>query len=196
MVVSAGVMYVLNVFSILVTLALTGYYVVAIMSTDLMNNLFFVWVTLLVLGVLSLIEAIYFILALAFYIMTNRSLSLLLCNIVRLYDSPAQIVGNIAFMAEAVLYNLSGGSDDGTFQIIAILLAGGVKLFLTAATLAFNYNWGSYGAVEEEETEHQRGPYTFTRVKTVEEEEAPKPVQQIQPIYLVANPRMIYAMNN
>jgi hypothetical protein len=160
------------------------------LNSDLMSDIMPLWLTLLVLGVLSAVECVYFIAFLVFKIISMSTLALTFTNILLLFDPLLQVVGNLAILGCVYIYDPAAGNDDAIFQIIIIMLGNILKYFVTYLTLKFNYDAVSTSYDVEEAMpvmmSERRGPYTFVPAKDAETVEAPK--QLVQPVFLVPLP--------
>ena len=164
------------------------------LNPDLMKDYIVIWVLLLILGISSIIEVIYFITGLVLFIMQNKTLGLTLGSIVRMLDPLLQVLATAGLLVAAIIFNPSGGNDDGIFQIIIILAMSTVKIFITYTTMLFLYDYNSHKNTTVELSD-SRGPYTFVPSKdnaTVELEKVAKPfllvsAQGMMPIYVMNN---------
>ena len=164
--------WIMNAASIILTMGTSGYYV-ACLNPDLMKDYLYIWVSLLVMGVASVIEFLYFMVAIVMLMISSYSTVQLLTNILRLYDPALQIIGDVGFLVTIILFDPIKGSDDGIFQVIIVFLVGGVKMFLTYTTLMFNYDATYYT---------EEASIDYANVPNREPESEPEPEPEIKPL--------------
>ena len=185
--------WILGASSIIISLFGSGYFIMCL-NPDLMKDYIIIWALLLTMGISSVIEVIYFITGLVLFIMQNKTLGLTLGSIVRLFDPLLQVLATSGLLVSVIIFNPSGGNDDGIFQLIVILAMSTVKIFITYTTMIFLYDYNSHKNTAVELSDSNR-PYTFVPSKdneTVESEKVAKPIflvpaQGIMPIYVMNN---------
>jgi hypothetical protein len=185
--------YILASSSIIFSMGASAYFLMCL-NPDLMADFIVIWVTLLVMGVLSVLEFIYFITALVFLIMKNYTLGLTLNQIIRSIDPILQFLSIVVMLGAAYIFDPANGNDDGIFQIIVILAMSCMKTFITYTTLVFLNDINLHPPATIEVSDRQ-GPYAYVPSKDTEVVE---PEQDAKPMIVVPAQRMIpiYVMHN
>jgi len=135
------------------------------------------------MGALSVIETLYSLLYIVF-MFVSKSLGQTFTSILLMFEPYVQLLASFGFVALAIFFNPTGGSAQGTFQIMLIFLVSGLKFFLTFAQMYLNDDDYRYpSAVEEDVQVSDRRLYTFVSNKEPEQE------QKVQPIYMIQVPQ-------
>lgn len=180
--IAVSTVYIFGALCLIISLVTSAYYVLCL-NPDLMKDILFLWVTLLVSAVVAVLDFLYFVLFFVFFFLRSR-LAFTITDILRGFEPYFEILVNFSFVTLVIIYNPAHGNDDGILQLIIIALVGFLKTFLVYAGLVFNYDASRYFGIEQEkETEmERRGPYAFVPSKDFEKEE----VQSIQqPVFLL-----------
>ena len=182
--VSPIVTWTLNSFC-LIFCGLASVYFILCLNPVLMKDVIALWGVLLLMGVLSVLELVYFLLFMVFTIINNKELAYTFTKLLLLYDPLVQVLSNLAFIIVVFIFDPVHGSDDGILQEIIIFLVASLKGFLTYSAILFNKDNKEWPGPTQDlvEVSDRKALYTF--VPTKDQDEPAQPTPSAQPVYLI-----------